>query len=187
MTVRRILPFLLAALVGAGAALLAACGAGTEAGIPQANASDLKSQIEDVRLAVDDGRCSDVPGQLRQVDEGIDDLPPSTDDQLVSNLRDGADKLLGVARDECGDAKTDTTTTEEPPAETTTTEQPPTQTETTTETTTTPPTETTPAETTPQPPPPPEPAPAPAPAPAPQPQPAPPPGTPGGGTEPEIP
>jgi outer membrane biosynthesis protein TonB len=185
MTVRRILPFLLAALLGAGAALLAACGAGTEAGIPQANASDLKSQIEDVRQAVDDGRCSDVPGQLRQVDEGIDDLPPSTDDQLVSNLRDGADKLLSVSREECSDAKTETTTTEEPATETATTEAPPTETQTETspaQTTTTPATTTAPTETTPEPPPPPEPEP-----PA-QPQPPPPPtGTPGGGTEPEIP
>jgi hypothetical protein len=184
MTVRRILPFLLAALLGVGAALLVACGSGTEAGIPSANASDLKSQIEDVRQAVEDGRCSDVPGQLRQVDEGIDDLPPSTDSQLVSNLRDGADKLLSVARDECGDRATETTTTETEPTETETTETVPTETETETtpaETTTTPPTQTTPAQTTPEPPPPPEPAPAP------QPQPAPPPGTPGGGTEPEIP
>ncbi|HWI07815.1 MAG TPA: hypothetical protein VNT54_09900, partial [Solirubrobacteraceae bacterium] len=82
---RQMLPHVLAALLGVGAALLAACGSGTTAGIPKADAADLKSQIVDVRQAVDDGRCSDVPGQLRQVDEGIDDLPPSVDEQLVSN------------------------------------------------------------------------------------------------------
>ena len=182
MIVRRILPHLLAALLGCGAALLAACGSGTTAGIPEANAGDLKSQIVDVRQAVDDGRCSDVPGQLRQVDEGIDDLPPSTDEQLVTNLRDGADSLRRLATDEC-EPQTETTETE--PAETQTVEEPPpaeTQTQTTEERTQT---ETAPTPTTQEPPPPPEPQPVP----PPQPPPAqgPPTGTPGGGTEPEIP
>ena len=96
MNVRRTVPFLLAALRGVGAALRAACGSGTSAGIPSADAGDLKRQIKDVRQAVEDGRCSDVPGQLRQVDEGIDNLPPSVDDQLVNNLREGADKLQAL-------------------------------------------------------------------------------------------
>ena len=173
MTVRRTLPFLLAALLGVGAALLAACGAGTDGGIPAANAGGLKSQITDVREAVEDGRCSDVPGQLRQVDEGIDDLPPSTDDNLVTNLRDGANKLLDLAREECDATPAETTTTETTPVETTT-EPPPT-------TTTPPPTTTTPPPTTTVAPPPPEPAPVP------EPVPPPPVGTPGGGTEPQIP
>lgn len=181
MSVRRILPHLIAALLGVGAALLAACGAGSEAGIPAATASDLKSQITDVREAVESGRCSDVPGQLRQVDEGIDDLPPSTDDNLVNNLRDGANKLLDLAREECDTTPTETTTTETKPTETTTTETTPTETTTQpTETTATTPTQTTPPPTTTQPAP--EPVPTPEPAPPP-----PPPGTPGGGTEPVIP
>ena len=182
MIVRRMLHHLLAALLGVGAALLAACGSGTTGGIPQANAGDLKSQIIDVRQAVDDGRCSDVPGQLRQVDEGIDDLPPSVDEQLVSNLREGADTLRRLAADEC-EAPTETTQTQTTETPTQTVEEQPTQTETTPAetTTTTTPTQTTPPTTTPQPPPPPQPAPPP------EPEPGPPPGTPGGGTEPEIP
>ena len=47
MTMRRILPFLLAALLGVGCALLAACGSSSGAGIPAANATDLRSQITD--------------------------------------------------------------------------------------------------------------------------------------------
>ena len=174
------LPHLSAALLGVGAALLAACGSGTEGGIPAANAGDLKSQIEDVRQAVDDGRCSDVPGQLRQVDEGIDDLPPSTDEQLMTNLRDGADTLRRLAADEC-EPPTETTETETTETETLTTEEPTTTETTPAETTTTPPptTTTAPPPTTEQPPPPPEPQP--------QPEPGPPPGTPGGGVEPQIP
>jgi outer membrane biosynthesis protein TonB len=184
MTVRRTLPYLLAALLGVGAAVLAACGSGSDSGIPAANAGDLKSQINDVRQAVDDGRCSDVPGQLRQVDEGIDDLPPSTDDQLVNNLRDGANKLLDLAREECDATPAETTTTETTTTETTTTETAPVETTpqpTETTTTETPTTTTAPPTTTQPAPPPPEPAPVP------EPVPPPPAGTPGGGVEPEIP
>lgn len=139
-----------------------------------------------MRRAVEEGRCSEVPGQLRQVDERIDDLPPSTDDQLVNNLRDGADRLLSVSREECDATPTETTTTE---TETDTTETSPTETEPT-ETSTAPeqtttsgtPTATTGEQTAPQPPPPPEPTPDPAPVPPPPPA-----GTPGGGVQPEIP
>lgn len=182
MTVRPVLPYVLSALLGVGCALLAACGGRTDAGIPAADAEGLKSQITDVRQAVESGRCSDVPGQLRQVDDAIDDLPASVDDQLVNNLRDGADRLLSVARDECDASPTETTTTETATTETTQTETTQTQTEPVETTTTPPPTTTTVAPTTTQPPPP-----APPPAPEPQPEPTPPAGTPGGGTPPEIP
>jgi hypothetical protein len=175
----------LALLLGVAAALLAACG-GTSDGIPSANAGDLKSQIEDVQQAVDSGRCSDVDGQLKQVDEQIDDLPPSTDTQLVRTLREGADKLRSLAIDEC-DATPAQTTTETTPTETETDTTP-------TETDTTPAdTNTTPADTTTIPPTPTTTAPVPPPVPeppAPQPPPPaspPPPGTPGGGVQPEIP
>ena len=186
MTVRRTLPYLLALALGASTALLAACGGGgTKDGIPAASAGELKSQIEDVKQAVDDGRCSDVRGQLRQVDTGIDDLPGSVDRTLVSALRDGADKLRDRAVDECDpDAGTQTTATT---TETTPTQTIPTQ--TSTEPTFT---ETTPTETTFEPPPPPPPpvttTPVPPPVtPEPPPVTPPPPISPGGGVTPDIP
>jgi hypothetical protein len=176
--VRRCLPYVLALALGAGTALLAACGGGTSAGVPAANAGDLKSQIKDVLQAVDDGRCSDVPGQLKQVDEGIDDLPPTIDSQLVGALRDGADKLRALAVDECSATTTQTTqTTETQTTETTTTETTTEPTPTTTEST---PTTTTPTTPTPEP----TPTPTPTPTPVPPPPPA---GTPGGGVVPEVP
>jgi hypothetical protein len=184
VTVRRILPFLLAALLGVGAALLAACGSNGEARIPAASASDLKREINDVLQAVEDGRCGDVSGQLRQVDEGIDDLPPAVDNQLRTNLRDGANKLLGVARGECDRPPTETTTTETLPDETTTTETTPAETDTTPTQTTEPPSQTVEPERPPAPPPPVQPTPEPEPEPVPPPPPS---GTPGGGVEPVIP
>jgi hypothetical protein len=185
MIVRRTLPYLLALTFGAATALLSACGGGgTKDGIPAASAGELKSQIEDVKQAVDDGRCSDVRGQLRQVDTGIDDLPGSVDPTLVSALRDGADKLRERAVDECdpdaGTQTTETTTTETTPTQTTTPD-------TTTEPTVT---ETTPTVTTPPPPPPPPVATTTTPVPPPAPEPPvtpPPPVSPGGGVTPVIP
>jgi hypothetical protein len=169
-------------------ALLAACGGGgTKSGIPSASAGELKSQITDVGQAVDGGRCDEVQGQLRQVDQGIDELPATTDRQLVSALRDGADKLRRVAVADCETGNgTDTTTTEAPPTQTETTEAPPADTAPT-DTTPTDTTEEPPADTTPTPPPATTPTPQPVtPPPVTPPPPVPPPVTPGGGVTPEV-
>ena len=188
MSVHRALPYVLALSLGTSTALLAACGGGgTKGGIPSASAGELKSQITDVGQAVDDRRCNDVPGQLKQVDEAIDQLPATTDAQLVSALREGAERLRSRAIEECEDTGTETTETTPEETETTETlpeeEQPPTETA---------PTETTQTPTTPPPPPPPPtggtppetpPPPPPATPAPPQPQP---PVSPGGGVTPEI-
>jgi hypothetical protein len=190
VSVRRALSHVLALSLGMSTALLGACGdGGTKGGIPSASGGELKSQITDVGQAVDDGRCDDVPGQLKQVDEGIDQLPGTTDTQLVSALRDGAEQLRSRALEECED--TGTETTETTPEETETTETPPEEEAPPTETT---PTETTPAETTPTPPPPPPPptggtppvTPPPPPPVTPTPPQPQPPISPGGGVMPEI-
>ena len=190
MSVRRGLPYALALLLGMSAALLAACGgaSGTKSGIPSASAGELKSQITDVGQAVDSGRCEEVQGQLRQVDEGIDQLPKTTDDQLVSALRNGADRLRRVAIDECDpDNGTQTTTTQTTPQTDTTETVPeePAPTDTVPDEPTEEPTQTIPPVTAPTPPPvtPPPVTPPPV-TPTP---PTPPPVSPGGGVSPEIP
>jgi len=130
MTVRRPLPHVLALALGVGVALLVACGGGTKGGIPAASAGELKSQIADVQQAVDDGRCDDVSGQLRQVEDSIDALPSTVDKRLRQSLRDASDRLHESALSEC-EVRTETTQTE-------TTTQPTTQTTTTQPTTTEP-------------------------------------------------
>jgi cell division protein FtsN len=181
MTMNRRLPHVLALLLGVAAALLVACGGGTKGGIPPASAGELKSQIADVQQAVDDGRCEDVSGQLRQVDDSIDALPSTVDERLRQALRDASDRLHQSALRECK-VRTDTTQTQTVPAETPTQTVPAeTQTQTVpTETQTAPP----PANTT-TPPAPAQPTTSP---PAPPAEPPPPPtGTPGGGASPEVP
>ncbi len=189
MTMPRPLPYLVALLLGVGAALLVACGGGTTGGIPAASAGDLKSQIEDVQQAVEDGRCDDITGQLRQVDDGIDELPGTVDERLQQRLRDASDGLHRIAVTECEERETQTTetTTTETDPETTTT--PPTETQTAPpETTTAPPqTTTTPPTAVPPPVPPPVVPPVPPPVvPPAEPPPSPPPETPGGGAVPEV-
>jgi outer membrane biosynthesis protein TonB len=181
MTMRRLLPHLLALALGVGAALLVACGGSTKDGIPSASAGDLKSQIQDVQQAVDGGRCDEVSGQLRQVDDGIDELPATVDERLRQALRDAADKLRTSAVAECNEPEETETVTEPEPVETQTETVPPETQTAPPETTTTPPeTTTTPPETTPAPVPPAEPPP-PVVTPPPPPQ-----GTPGGGARPET-
>jgi len=192
MTVPRPLPYLLALLLGVGSALLVACGGGTKGGIPPASADSLKSEIQDVQEAVEDGRCDAISGQLRQVDDRIDKLPSSVDERLRQRLRDASDGLRRLAATECSEREAETTQTQ-------TTETTETQTTETPEAETTPPeTTTAPPETTTQPPPttvvppvaPPPPPVAPPvapPVPPPVEPPGPPPGgTPGGGATPEV-
>ncbi|MEJ7797736.1 MAG: hypothetical protein WKF42_04485 [Solirubrobacteraceae bacterium] len=180
---RRLLPLTIALLLGVGSALLVACGASTQGGIPAASAGELKSQISDVREAVDGGRCDDVDGQLRQVDNAIEELPSTVDERLRQSLSDAGDTLRRAARDECDEA-TETTETETLPTET----QPePPQTATEPETqpeppqTEPPPPPPPPAETTPLPPPPPITPPVPPAEPS-----NPPPAPPSGGARPEL-
>jgi len=168
---RRWLPYVVAALLGTGAAVLAACSDAPESGIAAGEASSLKSQIEDIQQRVDDARCQALFDQLRQVDTRVDRLPSSVDAQLRQRLRDGSDNLRETARRECErnreakETKTATTETLTNP-EPIETQPPPTTTNPRPTTTTPPPT------TTSSPPPPPEPVPQPSP--------------PGGGTPPEL-
>ncbi len=187
----RPLPSLLALLLGVGAALLVACGGGTKGGLPAASAGDLKSEFEDIQQAVDDGRCDDVPGQLRQVDERIDELPGTVDERLQQRLRDASDGLHRLAANECNDRETTTSTPTQ--TQTTETQEAPPETQTAPpQTTTAPPQTTTTPPTVVPPPVPPPVAPPVSPPIDPAEPPAPPPGggtpggTPGGGATPEV-
>ena len=134
--------------VGLLAAFAASCaGNGVKGGLPQSSADDLKAQISDVQEFVDRGDCDGIDGQLRQVQQAIDNLPESTDENLVANLRQGADQLQSTAIEACNQ-RTQTQTQAQTQPQETVTEAIPTVTETvpTTPTQTTP---TTPTQTTP--------------------------------------
>ena len=73
---RRALLLVTAFAVGLLAAFAASCaGNGVKGGLPQSSANDLKAQISDVQEFVDRGDCDGIDGQLRQVQQAIDNLP----------------------------------------------------------------------------------------------------------------
>jgi len=137
---RAALPYLLAAVLGVGCGVLAACGGSggdRSALIPQRSADRLKSALSDVRSAVDDGNCQAAARAIVRARGILVNLPQAVDDRLVARLREGIDNLQQIAPQQC---QQDTT-----PAQSTTTE---TTTAPTTPTDTTP-TDTTPTDTTP--------------------------------------
>ena len=139
MRMRVALPYLLAAVLGVGCGVLAACGGSGDrsALIPQRSADRLKSALSDVRSAVDDGNCQAAARAIVRARGILVNLPQAVDDRLVARLRQGIDNLQQIAPQQC---QQDTT-----PAQSTTTE---TTTAPTTPTDTTP-TDTTPTDTTP--------------------------------------
>jgi hypothetical protein len=153
----RVMPFVLAALLGAAAAGLVACGSGggdRSDLIPQRSADRLKSALSDVRSAVDDGDCDQAEQAVTRARGVLVNLPSAVSDRLVARLQEGIDNLAEVAPRECEqqDTQTETQTTttapETTPEETTTTETTPPEETTTTETTTTGTTTTAPPDTT---------------------------------------
>ncbi len=93
---------LLAALAAAAlAAALPACSDGVRGGLPEDDAGALQREIEDVREAVEGERCTAIEGQVRQVNERLDNLPTSVSDRLEQSLRDGVARLSQTAVDQC--------------------------------------------------------------------------------------
>ena len=146
------LPYLLAFLLGTGAAVLTARGdKQNPAMIPAANADQLKSDLDDVLSAVNSHDCGESARALRQVRSDLLELPSGTSKRLLLRLENGVGKLAEQSAKECQQATTDTTTqtTETVTVPTTTTTVPTTPTTTETTPATTPTTPTTPPATTP--------------------------------------
>jgi hypothetical protein len=157
----RVLPLLLAALLGVGAAFLVACG-DRNGLIPAGDAARIKSDLSAVSSAVDAGNCDAAGVAATRVRGDILKLPSSVDRSLVDRLNEGASALSDRAPVQCTQAQTQTqappqttetttstatTQTDTTPTDTTTTDTTPTDT-TTTDTT---PTDTTTTDTTPPP------------------------------------
>ena len=141
MTVRarptRLLPFLLAFVLGAGAAALTACGSTNPAMIPQQNADRLKSDLDEVAAAVDATDCSRADRALAQLAADYASLPARTSVRIKRRLKDGLDRLGSQANKECvKTTSTETTQTQTTETQTTQTQTIPTTTTETTPTTT---------------------------------------------------
>ena len=126
----------LAALLGAAAAALVACGSSGNGLIPAAQAGPLQGDIEAVEKAAEEGNgnCSATEAALLRTDRHFDALPSSLDSTLRGKLKLGIENLHKVAMEACLQALPLTNTVTTPRTTTTTT---PTTTTPTTPTTTT--------------------------------------------------
>jgi cell division protein FtsN len=149
------LPYLLAFVLGVGAAALTACGSTNKAMIPATNANRLKSDLDEVLNAIDDSDCTRSGRAIAQIRADLDSLPSGTSQRLEHRMREAVAKLSDQASTECqkttptetqATATTESTATTVETLPTTTTDTtatvPTTTTPTTTPTTTTPPTTT---------------------------------------------
>lgn len=122
---RRALAKLLpAALLGAAAAGLVACGSSGSGLIPAAQAGPLQTDIEAVEKAAEEGNgnCAATEAALLKTDQDYAALPLSVNSTLRGKLRLGIENLHKVAREACAQPLGGTTTTVTPktPAPTTT-------------------------------------------------------------------
>lgn len=144
------LPHLVALLLGAGAAVAVGCGDRSNL-IPDNKASDLTSQLADIKSRIAQGDCDGITGDVRQFRTAVIALGKNgVDSSLRRRLREGADSLLDHASDACVAVRNGQTQTETTDTTTTETDTTPTTTVTTV-TTTTQTTDTTPTTTTPPP------------------------------------
>jgi hypothetical protein len=97
MTTRRSALSLLAAAAALG---LGACGS-TEGGIPGSDADTLREELSQVARFVEEERCDEVDGQVRQVRAAVAELPNSVDTELLDNLNEGVGVLEGVVATDC--------------------------------------------------------------------------------------
>jgi hypothetical protein len=140
--VRRVLPYVIALILGVAAAVAVGCGDRSKL-VPPSQASNIKAQLAQIKSDVDAGQCTGLSDKLRRLHADAASLGPPVDRSLRSRINDGVQALEQTAPDDCAAAaaaQTDTTPTEPVPTDTTPTEPVPTD---TTPTETTPPTTTT--------------------------------------------
>ena len=134
-----------AALLGAAAATLIACGSSGSGLIPAAQAGPLQVDIEAVEKAAEEGNgsCKATEAALLKTDQDYAALPAAVNSTLRGKLRLGIENLHKVAREACAQPLGGTTTATTPktlaPTTTQTTTTPRTTTTDTTPTTPTPP------------------------------------------------
>jgi type IV secretory pathway VirJ component len=121
---RRLTALLTAALLGATAVGLAACGSSNGGLISAAQATPLQVDIEAVEKAAEegDGNCKATEEALLKTDQDYAALPASVNSTLRGKLRLGIENLHKVAREACAQplGGTTTATTPKTPAPTTT-------------------------------------------------------------------
>lgn len=139
---RLLLRTVLAAGLGAIAAVLISCGGSGKGLIPVADAGPLQSDFEAVAQAAEngDGSCTSTESALLKTEQDFAALPPSVDSGLRNTIHQGIENLRTHALALCTQPLPQSTVTTPTTTSTTTTDTTPTETQTTpTETQPTPP------------------------------------------------
>ena len=142
----KLLRALVAALLGAGAALLISCSGSGKGLIPPANAGPLKDDFEAIAQAAQggEGNCASTEAAIVNAEGDLGALPATVDRGLRARLQEGLTHLRADALGLCARTTTASTTTTAPtttettPTQPTTTETTPTQSTSTTNTSTAP-------------------------------------------------
>jgi hypothetical protein len=143
----RVLPLLLALLLGGATAFVVSCGGDRSGLIPAANAGTLTAALDQVAAATRSGQCVAAGQALSRAQGAVIRLPSSVDPRLKRRLQSGIDNLRKRVPEDCQKTTSTQTqapaTTQAPDTQTQSTQTQTTQTETTqtetTDTTTTPP------------------------------------------------
>jgi hypothetical protein len=123
---RRLLPALVALVLGAATALLVACGG--DGKIPSGDASSLKSALNQVSVDFRAGHCTAAAQAVEKAENELLKLPDSVNTDLRNRLQSGITNLRKRVPATCDQAQTQTqetqpdTTTDTTPNETTTTD-----------------------------------------------------------------
>ena len=157
MTVgRRLLPFLLALVLGLLAAYAVACGDSDDDSklLPASRAENIREELDKIGERTEKGECDALDPAFVRLRREIESLPSTVDRRLRQRLADGLENLDRVAPEDCEGNEPETTPTETVPETIPETEPetvPPETTTTPPETTTTPPETEPPPETVPPP------------------------------------
>lgn len=113
MRMRSLTPLALAALLGAAAAVLIACGSSGKGLIPEANAGPLQRDFEAIAQAAQtgDGHCTATTEAINRTERDFAALPAGVNQALRNRLSKGIRNLRERALVLCAQPLTQTTTT----------------------------------------------------------------------------
>jgi hypothetical protein len=104
----------LLAVLGLCALLASGCGSDNRALIPQRNADQLNSLIDEAAQASAAGKCDTAATRVKSAQSELSGLPAATDRQLKRNLRDWLNHLEQTIADQCKAPPAEETATPEP-------------------------------------------------------------------------
>ena len=107
----RVLPPLVALLVGAATALLVACG-GSDGRIPASNASSLTSALSQISSDYRAGRCESAQRDVAKAQNAVLALPDTVDARLRQRLQSGIQNLAAKVPATCSQTQTQTQQTQ---------------------------------------------------------------------------